>query len=192
MQGSPSLLSRKNVWILSWYTSLALLLIFVSGCTRHQDMTPDGYGAIFKDPARSSTASRVDFPIVLTLDERDTSISFNVTKDGERVWFWNDSFWRQPFWTSPTWYRISLMDARTFGTICLTDWAKPADNGPETKIPCKLKDKNGKDATVKDHAAKPLIATLDYWVGGDELKPPGDDVLPTDEVARIYYFIPKY
>ena len=162
------------------------LLLIVPACARIPNTIPSGYGKIFEDPARSSTAARVDYPIVLTVDPNDKSIKFLVTKNGERFWVWEHDYWNKKLWKPITWYQISLIEHGKTDAICYTK--KPIKPGTEDVmgIPCEFT-----SGTAYDHLSKPLFGTLDYWVGGDENNPPGEEDQSSEGVVRLYYLIPN-
>ncbi len=182
---SRSSFTRINVWCLLRYTSLGLILIAVSACHRGANLIPYGYEDVFHhDPERSSTAARVDYPIVVTDPSKYTT--FRVTKHGVRTWFWDfEKFFivdQQSWWDwSPTWYRIILtMDGRE-KPICITEWKARTEEPQE--VPC--------DFTVNAYLSKPLLAMLFYKMGGDEKNPPADKDLTIGVLPRYYYLIPK-
>lgn len=177
-----SLSSCHKVWSLLRYTSLGLLLIFVSACHRAANLVPAGYEAMFSDRIVASTFARVDYPLIVPAHVNDDEIKIRVTKYGTRTWFWEDGYWDLPTgWKSFTWYRIGLIDDGD--PIYNGQWTK-AGTDPAMDIPCKFKLK-------VNHFSKPLVALLFFGVGGDEKNPPADDDLTNGVVSRILYLIPE-
>lgn len=175
--------SHDNVRYLLRYALLGLLVVIVSACHRGANEIPVGYEGVFNDPARASTAARVDYPIVVTNPAKFNT--FRVTKNGERTWFWEiEKFWgdQQSWWNwSPTWYRIILTMDGMEKPICDTQWQ--ANSNEPQEIYCKF--------DAKDYLYRPLLAILFYKMGGDEKNPPLDDDLTVGVVPRFYYYVPK-
>jgi hypothetical protein len=180
---SPSSTSCKHIWSLFLtFTFLGLLLI-VSACARIPNTIPFGYEDIVKDPAKASSAARVDYPIVYVVNPDDTSILIRVTKNGERFWIFEGEFWDQGF-LKPViiWHRFGLIAHGVENAICRTSWTTlSADVETEG---CDLVG----GATLNDYLSKPLIGILDYLVGDDNK--PADDATATGGVTRLYYLIP--
>jgi len=182
MQHSSSS-SRHKVWSLLRYTSLGLLLIIVSACHRAANLIPAGYEGVFNDQAQASTAARVDYPVLVTVGPGDKYITFRVTKNGVRTWFWEDGYWELPSgWKPFTWYRIGLLSDEEQKPICITKWTRP-DPDDVTEIPCEF--------NINAYLSKTLVALLFFGVGGDEKNPPADNDLTNGVVSRIYYIIPN-
>jgi len=174
--------SRHKVWSLLRYTSLGLLLIIVSACHRSANLAPAGYEALFSDRIIASTVARVDYPVLVTVGTGDKYITFRVTKNGVRTWFWEDGYWELPSgWKPFTWYRVGLISDGE--AICIAPWTK-ASTDDVMEIPCKFKVNVG-------YFSKPLVALLFFGVGGDEKNPPADDDLTNGVMSRILYLIPK-
>lgn len=173
---------RHKVWSLLRYITLGLLLIIVSACHRAANLIPAGYGDVFNDAARASTAARIDYPIIYAAGKSDTSITFRVTKYGERTWFWQEGYWKlPPWWKSFRGYRIGLINDEDDKPICITPWTRPDPEHEVTEIPCRF--------NIKPYLSKPLAAVLFYGVGGDESHFPADDDLQNGVVSRMYYII---
>ena len=188
---SRSSCSHKHVWSLVLRSTLLGLLLAASACSRIPNTIPYGYGDVFhKLPARSSTAARVDYPIVYIVDPAAKSIPFLVSKNGERFWrLWDEEFNEQRLWKPVAWYRVAVVADKAPEAICSTDWVKPDASKDETEIPCTLA-----EGTLHDYLSKPLVGILDYWVGdvdGDENKKPAKDANATGEVDRLYFLIPR-
>ena len=161
--------TRKHFWRLLLSCTFLAPLLVVSACARIPSTIPYGYGDIFKDPARSSTAARVDYPIVLTVDPKDRFVKILVTKNGERFWVWEHDYWDKKLWKPVTWYKIGLIAHGKTDAICYTK--EPVKPGTEDvmEIPCEFT-----SGTANDYLSKPLFGILDYWVGGNENKPPSE------------------
>jgi hypothetical protein len=188
---SRSLVGHKQVWSPVLKTTFLSLLIVASACSRMPNTIPDGYEQVFnKNPAWASTAARVDYPIIYTVNPDDTFVPFRVTKNGERFWFlWDREFLELRLWKSITWYRVAVVADGEPEAICHTEWLKPDSSQNVTEIPCKLS-----KGTLRRYLSKPLIGFLDYWVGdvdGDENKKPAKDASATGVVDRVYYLIPR-
>ena len=172
-----------NVWCLLEYTSLVLILIAVSACHRGANLIPFGYEGLYDDPVRASTVARVDYPIVVTDPGKYTT--FRVTKNGERMWFWEleKFFGNQNSWWdwSPTWYRIILTMDGMEEPICITKWTARTEEPQE--VVC--------DFNATGYLSRPLLAMLFYKMGGDGKTPPADDDLTIGILPRYYYLIPK-
>ena len=183
--GRHSSFTRKHLWPLFLSCTFLSLLLIVSACARIPNTIPHGYGSIFKDPARSSTAARVDYPIVHMVDPNDKSVKVLVTKNGERFWVWEHDYWDRKLWKPITWYQIGMIAHGVPDAICYT---KPINPGTEDmkEIPCEFT-----SGTANDYLSKPLFGTLNYWVGGDENIPPGENDQASGGVERLYYLIPK-
>jgi hypothetical protein len=175
--------SPHKAWSLLRYTSLGLLLIIVSACHRAPNLIPAGYEETFTDKARASTAARVDYPVIVLVDRKDTYITFRVTKNGERTWFWEDGYWDLPSWWKPfTWYRIGLIREGEEKPLC-NKWTTPNTTVDVTEVRC--------DFDVNSHLSIPLLGLLFYAVGSDEKYPPADNDPTNGVVSRIYYLMPR-
>lgn len=176
--------SSKSAWTLLKYTVLSLVLL-VSACSRKPNLIPYGFGEVFKDPARASTAARVDYPLLYTMDPTATYITFRVTEYGERSWFWEKEFWYRPLWDAIKWYQIALLKQALGPAICSPDPTPPDTKTDVTEIQCKFA-----KGTAGDYFDTPLTVLLNYYADGQE-KAPGDEDTPTGTVSRVLYVIPK-
>jgi hypothetical protein len=161
---------------------LGSVIIFCSACVRNPNTIPDGYQEIFTDDARSSTAARVDYPIVLHISPAAESINFRVTKKGERFWVWNARFWDRPFLKRANWYRLSLIAAGEPDPVCITDLTRAGDTEVMT-VPCRF--------PITNYLSKPLVGMLDFWATGNDNNPPNEEEPALGVVDRLYYLIPN-
>lgn len=188
--------SSNSTWTTSLKYTALILMILVSGCARKANLIPFGFGEVFDDPARASSAARVDYHLLYTMQPKDPSITFRVTENGERVWpfhlaFWkgegfvNHEFWDRPFWKSIKWYQVSLFTPGPGDAICVTDPKHPDSKTDVTEIKCKFA-----KGTAGDYFDRPLIALLEYYGNGQEDTPPGKDEVPTQALGRTLFIIP--
>jgi len=184
--GSHLSFISKHLWSLFLSCTFLGLLLIVSACARIPNTIPSGYGDIFKDPARSSTAARVDYPLVRMVDPNDKSLKILVTKNGERFWVWERDYWDKKLWKPITWYQFSLIEHGSTDAICYTKEPIKPGTEDEMEIPCEFT-----SGTANDYLSKPLFGTIDYGVGGDENKPPEEKDQSSGGVSRLYYLIPK-
>lgn len=155
----------------------------LSACHRGANLIPYGFEGAFDDPARGSTASRVDYSIVVT-DPAKYNF-FLVSKHGERTWFWQRQFWNdsESWWNwSPNWYRVMLTIDEMEQPICDTKWHARGETEPQ-EIPCVF------DASK--YIAKPLLAMLFYKMGGPKDTPPEDNDMTVGVVPRYYFLIAR-
>jgi len=161
-------------------------IFIISGCANKPNLVPEGYSEILEKAILGEKslhiirkeAARLDYPVTIAVRPNDELIEIHWTTDGEIIW-------TEPFWTKVTWWRFALVAHEApVGTpaLCYTAWTK-ADSNDQTIVPCKL--------TAMNYIGKPLSGILDYRLGGDKEKPPGDEDL-TPGVTRLYYLVLKY
>jgi len=186
--------SCKHIWsLLLSYTLLGLLLT-VSACVRIPATIPGDFPV---SPAISSSIVRYDFARVVAVDQPEgytdldnaSSIGIRVTRNGERFWILEPEFWNQKLWKPLTAYRFSLIENGVENAICTTGLKQFEADVKD--VPCTGYTYHAftQKFIVNDHLAKPLIGMLDYWVGGDETNPSGEEQSPTGVVASIFYLI---
>jgi hypothetical protein len=162
-------------------------------------MVPDGYiGYSIKHPSIAATLAELDYPIVVEHNSKnpgrldtDSSVGIHLTPYGERYWIFEPEFWHL-FWQPITWYRFSLIEDGVPKAICTTG-LKQLGEGDVWSVPCKSYTYHDFQLpfVVDKHVCKSLIGMLDYWVGGNDKDPPGEDVPADYTVTRPYYLIPE-
>ena len=169
------------VWSLLRWTLLVPIL-FTFGCASKPNLFPEGYKSFlqFFPPSEArmvaKQAARLDYPVVVHVEDKATKFPIFWTKKGETIW-------TMPFWYSVTWWRIGVIAEGVPKALCDTDWkAVGTEDGNFTEVPCEM--------DVNKYLGIPLVVLLDYRLGGDKQKSPGDDGV-FDGVARLYYLIQK-
>lgn len=181
--------TRNNILFPFRYTSLVLMLLAVSGCFgRMPNLIPYGYGDVFDDSARASTAARVDYPIVVSPNPNDPSANvntFRVTKNGERIWWPLDErygFKNLPsLFRPPKWYRLDMIYHKANKRLCSSGWVQPEKDSEVTPVSCPF--------DVSNYYSKPILGLLYYSMHDDGDNPPLDDDERSGVLSRIYYFI---
>jgi hypothetical protein len=195
----PSQLRTYLRGTLGCLTILAQIFI-LSSCASKLNLVPENYSAILEREIQTkmvrtivrSQAARLDYaipvavnPVVVNPDEQQIEIHWS--KNGESTvkhWY---KFWEgEPFWKKATYWRFALLEQTTPSNketpaLCYTEWSKVGSDDI-TSVPCKFR--------VNNYIGKPLIGSLDFRLGGDEEKAPGDDEI-TEGVVRLYYIVLK-
>ena len=176
----------------------AIILVqisILSSCANKPNLVPENYSAILEREIQSamvrqivrSEAARLDYPVPVAVNPADQMIQIHWSKNGESTvthWY---KFWEgEPFWKKVTYWRFALLQQTTppnqeTPALCYTEWSKVGSDDI-TPIPCSF--------PVMNYIGKPLIGSLDFRLGGDEDKAPGDDEI-TPGVVRLYYLVLK-
>ena len=178
--------NRNSIVSLLRYTILISIILSVSACGRMPNLIPYGYGDVFDDSARASTAARVDYPIVVSPNPNDPQANvnlFRVTRYGERLWIWDDGYGYKglpSLFRPPKWYRLDMYysDQR----LCTSEWVRPSTEADVTPVTCHF--------NVSNYYSKPILGLLIYSMHDD-----GNNLPPVDDersgtLSRTYYFIP--
>ena len=176
MRARPSS-TGEIVWSLLRWTLLVPIL-FAFGCANKPNLIPEGYGAVFQNPkypARAMAAAEVDYSIPVSVEQDAKNVPIFWTKKGEVIW-------TEPFWNSVTWWRFGLIADGVTDALCSTDWTRVGTKDL-TEIPCAI--------DVKNFPSISLVGMLDYCLGGDKEKSPGDNGRCDGTVARVYWIQKK-
>ena len=178
--------SRDSTLSLLQYNFLVLVLLTVSACGRMPNLIPHGYGDVFDDSARASTAARVDYPIVVSPNPNDPQANvniFRVTRFGERLWIWDDGYGYKglpSLFRPPKWYRLDMYYHAQ--RLCTSEWVRPSTETDVTSVTCQF--------DVSNYYSKPILGLLIYSMHDDGNNPPPDTDDRAGVLSRTYYFIP--
>lgn len=155
--------------LLGW--RLAVVILLVSGCGYAPNLIPSGAPEILTYPGIRALASKVDYPVVLTVKRGQGKVNVQWVKKGGLIWG------ERPGKTAAQW-RFVMSAPGVADPLCIT--ALETDSGDSnkefTEVVCEFK--------VEDYLATALVGEVLFRLDGD---PTGEDSYRS--VARSYFLV---